>query len=840
MNQTPLHLRAHEFDTPGLAYATPGLTLQQMLEEVAGGAQISPDVVVRVGGYAVPRHAWGRLRPKPGARIDVLRQGLAKGGARQILAAVAMIVVAYYAPGWGASIAKGMTWSSAAGSAIASGITLAASLAVNALVSVPMASGGGSESQRQWNALTGSSNQINPYGVIPLILGEHRFFPPHAAMPYTDVLGYDAYQCCMFDLGFGALNITELRIGDTPALNYDEFQWELSWPGGSAPKLYTNDVDEQAVNATMNSEGDQVLRTTSPAVDAISLDLLFPNGLKVFGDSLNKGWPMWVLWRIEYRPVGSPTWLTPPSPRLSKLLDTWTAGADEYPLTAPAPGLYLSWDQTRDPFASGIAWDVENGQYEVRITRVERKDQTNRTWADGAIWTSFRSIRYTSPSTTGTSKLNVRVKGTDQLSGTLQTFSVLARSIVPVYDRNTNSWSDQHTRNPAWIAYWLMTRCQALAEHVPASRIDLDSFADFAGYCAAHGLECRMVVDAQITARDLLTKVLSCGLGDLGNRDGRYCVVFDRNVSSATAELSPLDIKEFSASRQFIKLPHALRVQFKNPEADWQDDEIIVVRDGYSYRGEDARGNPSSEPPATLFETFRLEWAMLPKQAWRIGRYHLAQGEFRSTVYSFTTDISGLGIVRGDVIDVAHDVAEWGTGWGRVVALVDGTPEGAGGATLKLDTEIPTDPLKLYGIQTRAPGGAKRKVNCQPHSPFSDTFYLASRPAGTLVGDRVVVGERGVEMTTLIVTGVRYSEDLSSSFTAVAFDPRVDPYWKNPPESIISEISGRDYGVPAAPKVTVAVSDPVNDEVDDAGIPTAVVRIGTAPSHGYNTVEMAR
>lgn len=840
MNEVPLHLRGHEFDAPGVVYASPGQTLQKMLQEAASGAEISADVVVRVGGYAVPREAWGRLRPKAGVRVDVLRQGLAKGGARQILATVAMIVVAYYAPGWGASLAKGAGWSAAAGNAIASGITLAASLAVNALVSVPMASGGGSEAQRSWNALTGSSNQINPYGVIPLILGEHRYFPPHAAIPYTDVLGYDAYQCCMFDLGFGALNISELRIGDTPAQSFNDFQWELSWPGGAAPKLYTNDIDEQAVNATMNSEGDQVLRTTAPGVDAISLDLLFSNGLKVFGDSLNKGWPMWVLWRVEYRLVGSPTWLTPPSPRLSKLLGTWIAGADEYPTTPPAPGLYLSWDQTRDPFASGIAWDVDGGQYEVRVTRVARKDQTNRTWADGAIWTSFRSIRYTSPSTTGTSKLNVRVKGTDQLSGTLQTFSVLARSIVPVYNRSTNTWSNQFTRNPAWIAYWLMTRCQALVEHVPASRIDLDSFADFAGYCTVHGLECRMVVDAPITARDLLNKVLACGLGDIGNRDGRYCVVFDRNISAASAELSPLDIKEFSASRQFIKLPHALRVQFKNPQADWQDDEIIVVQDGYSYRGMDARGNPSGDPSATLFETLRLEWAMLPKQAWRIARYHLAQGLFRSTIYSFTTDISGLGIVRGDVIDVAHDVAEWGTGWGRVVALTNGTPDGDGGATLKLDTEIFTDPLRLYGIQTRTAGGAKRKVNCHPHSPYSDTFYLDTRPAGTVVGDRVVVGERGIEMTTLIITGVRYSEDLSSSFTAVAYDARVDPYWKNPPESIISEISGRNYGVPAAPKVTVAVSDPVNDEVDDAGIPTAVVRIGTAPRHGFMTLEMQR
>jgi len=840
MTPAPIHLRAHEFAEPGVFYATPGQSIEQMLLEACGAAQLSDDLVVRVGGHVVPRAFWSRLKPKHGVRIDVLRQGLAKGGARQIVAAVAMIVVAYFAPAWGAAMAKGMGWSAAAGNAIATGITMVASLAVSALVSVPVGAGGGSDAQRAWNALTGSSNQINPYGVIPLVLGEHRLYPTHAAMPYTDVVGYTAYQCCMFDLGFGVINVSDMRIGDTPAGNFTGFQWELSWPGSPPAKLYTNDIDEQAVNATMNTEGDQVTRTTAQGVDAISLDLLFSSGLKVFGDSLDKGWPMWVLWRVEYRPVGSTAWLTPSSPRLSKLDSSWVPGASEYPTTAPAPGLYLAWEQTRDPFGAGVAWDVAAGQYEVRVTRVARKNQTSRTWSDGAIWTSFRSIRYTDPSTTGTLKLNVRVQATDQLSGTLQTFSALAKAIIPVYRRSSNTWANQYSLSPAWVAYWLMTQSPALTEHVPASRIDLNSFADYAAFCTANELECRMVVDGQMTARDLLGKVLGCALGDIGNRDGRYCVVFDRNTSEASAVLSPLDIKDFSATRQFVKVPHALRVQFKNPEADWQDDEIIVVQDGYSYRGMDARGNASAEPAATSFETLQLDAAMLPKQAWKLARYHLAQALYRNTVYTFSTDISGLGIVRGDVVDVAHDVAEWGTGWGRVVKLASGSPDGSGAATLTLDTEIYTDVSKLYGVQLRTATGGKRKVNCVPHSAFTNTFYLESMPAGIAAGDGVVIGERGFETSTLIITGVRYDEDLSSTFTAVAFDSRVDPYWKGAPDHIISEVSGRDYGLPALPQVTVAVSSPLSDEVDDAGIPTAVVRIGTSPRHGYNTIEALR
>ena len=146
----------------------------------------------------------------------------------------------------------------------------------------------------------------------------------------------------------------------------------------------------------------------------------------------------------------------------------------------------------------GISWDVPAGsQVEIEIQRQPINDtDTRNTYVQSATWTVLRSIKHTNPSTTGTNKLYVRIRANEQLSGTLQTLSCMVRQKVPVYDRGSGTWSaPQATMNPAWCTWWLMTQCPAVAKHVPLSRMDLDSFADYAEWCDAHQLQTRLAMD---------------------------------------------------------------------------------------------------------------------------------------------------------------------------------------------------------------------------------------------------------------------------------------------------------------------------------------------------------
>ena len=829
MTQTQqIILRPHSLSSdPGVVAVRAGQTIRAMLLEASGGAELSPDISVRVGGYAVPAAYWDRLRPKPGTAIHVVRDSVAGGGDtwKQVLGAVVLIVVSYFTAGaattWGASL-LGAGASAGAVAAVNIGIMMVATLAVSALTAPPQAtSPGGTEGQ--WNQLTGSQNSVNRWGAIPFVIGESRFFPPHAAMPYGQVIGESSYQHCMFDLGHGDLDVSDIRIGDTPIGDYKDVQWEIT-KGDSL--LYQDDVAELAVNSTMVA-GDRVTRTSSPGIDAVGFEIVFGQGLFWVG---TKGRPadLEARFSVRWRFAGTGAWQqVPANARRSGLRRV--NGAEEVRTL------------NKKPFGVGISWDVPAGsQVEIEIQRQPINDtDTRNTYVQSATWTVLRSIKHTNPSTTGTNKLYVRIRANEQLTGALQTLSCMVRQKVRTYNRATGSWSaPQITLNPAWCTWWLMTQCPAVAKHVPLSRMDVESFADYAEWCDLHQLETRMVVDGATTMGELIRKVLSGALASPGHRDGRYSVVFDHGETLETATFTPMEITGFTVARAFTRIPHALKVQFKNPAADWQDDEVVVVRDGYSYRGVDARGNPSTLPQPTDFETLRVEQAMLPRQAWRMARYHFAQALFRPNIYSFNTDHAGLGTVRGDVIDVAHDVMDNGSqGWGRVIALTEGGPGGAA-ATLVLDETIDCPAGQLYGVQFRTSMGEKLLAYATPHSVRTDTFYLAELPSGISNGDAAVIGKRDAETVKLLVTGVRAAQDLGCGISCVAYDPRVAPFWANPPASIISEISGRDYGLPPPPVITGIVSSPANDETDNAGIPVPTVGIGFNDRAGYMDVPL--
>src|SRR5690606_5964464 len=183
-------------------------------------------------------------------------------------------------------------------------------------------------------------------------------------------------------------------------------------------------------------------------------------------------------------------------------------------------------------------------------------------------------------------------------------------------------------------------------------------------------------------------------------------------------------------------------------------------------------------------------------QAWRAGRFPLAQAKYRPTVYEWETDIANFACTRGDCVHVAHDVTEWGAGWGRVVSLEAG---GEGAATLVLDEIVTTVAGTSYSVRIRLDDGSSVTAGATPHSPETTTFYLDSLPAGVNVGDVVVVGETSNETAKLLLTGIKPGADFSATVSAVAYSPEVAAYWDNPPVTIPSAVTGITYRDPPAP-----------------------------------------
>lgn len=837
----PLILRPHPFTTDtGVYPVRAGQTLQAMLTQASRGRDIGPTVRVEIGGFEVPRHLWAKVKPKAGVPIHATVMPAGGGNGRKLLRTVLLVALTVFTAGVasGAYLA-GVSVAGLSGAALAAGISILGSLAINALIPPPSPNLGGAgaagAAPGRWNELTGSSNNANPYGPIPLVLGESVWFPPHAAAPYREVVGDDTYLHMMFDLGhdYGGpddpiiyMEVDQKKIGNTDLSEFTEVEHEIT-KGQSS--LYPADVNEVVISAALNvaDEPISITRTTDAGIDEISLDIVFPQGLFGYND---QGTTITAIAgvTVEFAEAGSGVWTTVDS----SLSGARMAGAGSAGIRGTG----------KKPFAVGYAWPVVNNPsiaYDVRVTR----NSTNwGTAASGsrigdAQWTVLRSITNTNPSNTGTVKLYMRIKSSDQLNGVLQSFSCRVRQKIPVYDPGTETWgAPELTNNPAWVYAWLLRSCPSLSTHVADTRIDLDGIVAFAEFCTANSFEVRGVVDSRTTARQLLDDVLSCSMGALTMRDGRYGVLFDDGNTLPSMVFTPLDSRNFRGSRVFTRIPDALKVRFKNPAADWEIDEIIVLNDGFSHDGVDARGNPSSDPEPEVFETLELRMCCDAHQAWALGRFHFAQAKFRSTVYEWETDIANFACTRGDCVHVAHDVTEWGAGWGRVQSLVAGG-EGGAAATLTLDETVTTVTSTSYSVRIRLNDGSSVTAGATPHSVETTTFYLDSLPAGVNTGDVCVIGETSNETAKLLLTGVKPGADFSATLSAVAYSPEVAAFWANPPATIASAITGATYrDPPAPPDLTVIVSSLVNETPDDGGIHQPEVHVRIPRRGGYLTI----
>lgn len=782
--------------------ASPGQTVAQLMGESAAYS-----MEVTIGGYPVPRELWGKVRPKAGQTLHVVvyPQG---GNAGKWVKLVAVLVISYFTLGAGSAAAA--AWLGVSTTTLGV-IGLVAIMAVNALIPppVPKGFGGSGDPFQTLNSLTGTSNQASPYSVIPCVVGTRRFFPPHAALPYTEISGSDQYLRMLLDLGYGDLDISDIRIGETDIASYEDVQIEI----GTNPSIFSQDIYEAAVGTTLENSGDTATRATQTLTTEVSLDIIFPGGL--FGvDAKGNTITAYTSFTVEYRATGTGgAWLQ--AQDATGL--TMTGG-----LTIDAGIIKLN-SSAKKTLRCGIRWLTDSGQYDVRVTRGASSwpGATPGGGVGTATWSVLRSISPQLPSTTDTLKMAVRIKATDQLNGVVQNLSVLASQKIPTWDVPTQTWTaNAPSTNPAWIDVWLMTRCPAVIRRVSDDRMDLDGIADWAGECAAKGYSVSFVMDSGRAFGDILRDVLAAGRASFGMHNGKYSAVRDLEQTVPVQMFTPKNSWGFNYSRSFVDLPHALRVKFTNPEASNQQDYRVVYWDGYNA---DGSGGLTA---ATRFEELDLSMVIDPDAAWRLGRYHLSVMYCRPTQYTFNADIEHMVCERGDLIQVAHDIIGYGIASGRVKSVSAGR--------VTLDEPLVPEAGKSYAIRVRrslddVQGEVSAEalvtwdstlITFDSGMSFDDTgpSYTFTVPDGFAIypGDLYVLGEVSQITAKLVVRAVEPSQDLTATITAVDYSDTIINADSGTPPAFVSEITGTGWcAAPDVPSVTVRIGD---SSPDDAGI----------------------
>lgn len=779
-----------------------GQTIAEML-----GKDVSDVCQVSIGGHPVPRAMWNKVRPRAGQAIHVtaIPQGGNGGKILRTVALVALVVVAnVYGGALGGALGLTGSTATAVGGAI---IMIGGGMAINALIPPPTAKTGTASSDpfNQLNSLTGTSNNANPYGVIPCVVGTVQFFPPHAALPYTEISGDDQYLRMLLDLGYGDLDVSDIQIGSTPISSFDDVEYEIS----TTPSIFSQDVFELSVGTVLNNNGDTDTRTGQNPAAEMSVDLIFPSGLYGVTDK-GKNVNAYVNVDIAFRQVGTTTWYgIYDQPGIS--ISTPAAVIDH------THNLVAITSNQRKVLRVGIRWKNPSlAQYEVKVTKIGTGWDSSVAQFHDMSWSVLRSINPSvAASSTGTTKLAVRIKATDQLNGVVQNLSVLASQKIPTYDPSTATWSaNAPNENPAWIYAWLLTRCPAVVRSLADSRLDLDYIAAWAAECTAKGLTIGFVMDSGRALIDIARDVLAAGRASFGVRNGKYSAVRDLAQSVPVQMFTPKNSSGFNYARAFANLPHALKVTFTNPEANWQKDVAVVYWDGYNA------GN------ATRFEELDLSMVTDPGAAWRLGRYYLAVMYNRPVTYTFVADVENLVCERGDLITVGHDIVGWGVAYGRVKSV--------NGNSITLDEAVQLDPAKSYVIRVRRSDNVQVSAGSTAFYSWDSTWitfdndtdvdsivaptrtFLTGGLAGVQAGDLFVIGETMNEVAKLVVKTVEPGSDLSATITAVDYSDAVINADAGTPPAFVSGITGKLWcSAPDAPQLNIRVS---TSAANDAGL----------------------
>lgn len=468
------------------------------------------------------------------------------------------------------------------------------------------------------------------------------------------------------------------------------------------------------------------------------------------------------------------------------------------PADGGAPGWRIFWYDTSvyqssitttsnrtEPIRRTIAWAVPRGQYDVRVRRVT-PDSSDQTILDQVHWTALRPITNEDPiAMEGLAKIALRIKATDQLSGTIDQLNCMVRSIVPDYDRDAGTWIERASNNPASLYRWIL-QGRGNARPVADSRIDLATPEAVHEECRVNGWTFNAVLDFPGTLYERLSDVAAAARASFGMRDGRFSLVRDRPQTTPVQLFTPRNSWGFRGRKAFPDLPHGLRVGYLDQTRGYERLERIVLDDGYQLDAEvlgypgsgpvDAFGNPAPDlPPATLFETIELFGITDPDLVFRHARYHIAVARLRPEIYTLEVDCEHLVCVPGDLVLVTHDVPLLGSAFGRVLRLITDDADNLIG--LELDEAITMDAGVEYRITVRLADGTMFTGVVATNEGTSREIYLANPVDSTTprpdVGDLFGFGPAGLQTRELVVQSIDVHPDLSATLTLLDHAPGV-------------------------------------------------------------------
>ena len=625
--------------------------------------------------------------------------------------------------------------------------------------------------------LRGTRNRAAPHEPIPRVYGKYRFKPPLGAYSYTEVIGGDHYLRALFVIGYGplVLDVADMRIGETPLSSFIGYEIEIR-PGELTDlpiTLYPAQVTQQDANIQLYDN--QTFAPTGPKsltsdanTDEVGIELFFPEGLGFINDKGNHRVRSQDF-KVEYRPSGGGAWTLVPRAILRVSSMARLTGATE------SSGQIRVEMFRIGSFPIGINFPLPSrGTWEVRIEALTGLG--GGTVFGEVQWRSLKSFRNEAPfDLPGVALVALRIKASDQLQGTIEDFSVLARAKLSTFDGA--SWTAPvETRNAAW-AYADVLRGSANPDPIDDALIDGQRIKEWAELIEAHTTPDAAgdpvlnpmyfdgVIDYRTTVYRALSDIAAVARGTPLMRDGLFSVVFDhdRSLEAPAQLITPRNIiiGSFLGRRAFIEEAHGYRVQLKNEAKDYGDDEVVFFSPGYSAG------------TARVYE--KIDWFGITNADRAVDetRFLIFSRRYRPEIFRIEMDIEHIAFERGDLVLFAHDVPLLGLAYGRV-SIVTHNPDPFPGTIPKitLDEECTFEPGKSYAARIRRHHSVLEVMDSLALVNLATTDIVKSREITfvtpipyadrPVVDDLVSFGEAGIETRRCVVRSISPQNDLTA------------------------------------------------------------------------------
>lgn len=621
---------------------------------------------VSISGRIVEKEDWADalLLPNDCVVVCPMVYGGGKeggGGAKMVLRLVALVAVTYFTAGAGAGLAGAMGVTSAAGiAAVTIGVGIAATMAVNALLPPPTPktpSSGSDYDSSPTYGIDGPKNMSTRGIPVPVVYG-NAWFAGNFLQSYIDNVGDEQYLNLMINVGEGPIeNITDIMINDQPAGNFSNIQmWIRTGTENQEIIPYFDDIIVAVNRQVTLKAGVYMMHDVVNPVDRLRVDVVLPSGTSRLDEK--KGMKdHTTVFILQYREVGG-QWLG---------IEGGTIAIGGRQMSAIRRSYYTpTLDRSK--------------RYQVRATHTESTDDSNI--QNAVVVTDINEITFDDINYKHTALLAMRIKLDDQLNGIPSVKYRCVGRKVPIYNALTGTYVETWTDNPAWIALDVLMN-KRYGGNIPATRIKLDYFRQWAQFCTDNALKFNGVIDQRTNLWDALTPICKLGRAQIVRAGTRFQVAMVRKTKPVQL-FSMGNIKKGSLSLDWMaadERANECHVTYYDKEDQGKQKTVIVPNMAARERGE--------EPRPTEVTLYGIDNVT---QATKEGTFAMNMQQLLQTI-SFEAPVESIACTLGDVVAIQHDMPNWGEG-----GLTD---TGSTKSLLKLDKPVTMETGAQYVVKVR-------------------------------------------------------------------------------------------------------------------------------------------